>query len=105
MKYPLPRLVAMSEAEYKSVIEEFFYRIYFQSYKEDGLSISDVYEPELLELLDLPPYAGLQDVKKRFRELAMKHHPDHGGNADKFIELMGLYEQITGDKNGKVSSR
>jgi hypothetical protein len=98
VKYPLPQLVAMSEAEYKSVIEEFFFRIYYQSYKEDGLSIGDVYEPKLLELLGLPPHAGFQDVKKRFRELAMQHHPDHGGDADKFIDLMDVYEQITGER-------
>jgi hypothetical protein len=99
VKYPLPQLVAMSEAEYKRVIEEYFFRIYYQSYKEDGLSIGDVYEPQLLELLGLPPHAGYLDVKKRFRELAMQYHPDHGGDANKFIELIGVYEKITGDKN------
>jgi hypothetical protein len=98
VKYPLPRLVAMSEAEYKGVIEEFFFRLYFQSYKENGISIGDVYEPQLLDLLGLPPYAGLQDVKKRFRELAMRYHPDHGGDAEKFMELMDTYIQITGGK-------
>ncbi len=98
VKYPLQRLVAMSESEYKGVIEEFFFRIYFQSYKENGLSIGDVYEPQLLDLLGLPPYAGLQDVKKRFRELAMRFHPDRGGDAEKFMELMDTYMQITGGK-------
>ena len=98
VKYPLPSLVSMSEAEYKSVIEEFFFRIYFQSYKENGLSIGDVYEPQLLNLLGLPQYAGLIDIKKRFRELAMRYHPDHGGDAEKFMELMDTYIQITGRK-------
>jgi DnaJ domain len=98
VKYPLLRLVAMSEAEYKSVIEEFFFRIYFQSYKENGLALGDVYEPQLLDLLGLPPYAGLAEVKKRFRELAMRYHPDRGGDADKFIELMDTYTQITAGK-------
>jgi hypothetical protein len=95
VKYPLSELLVMSEGEYKSVIEEFFFRIYFQSYKENGLSIGDVYEPTLLELLGLPPYVGLQEVKKRFRELAMLYHPDHGGDAEQFIELMDTYSQIT----------
>ena len=97
VKFPLKQLVAMSEGEYKNVIEEYFMRIYFQSYKENGLLVSDVYDPQLLETLDLPPYAGYQDVKKRFRELAMRYHPDVGGDTDKFIELMGIYEQITGE--------
>jgi hypothetical protein len=99
VKYPLPHLVAMTEDEYKSVIEEFFFRLYFQSYKENGLSLGDVYEPQLLEALGLPLHAGLLEVKKRFRELAMRYHPDHGGNADQFMELMDTYTQITGGKN------
>jgi hypothetical protein len=94
VKYPLLKLVAMSEAEYKGVIEEFFFRLYFQSYREDGLSIGDVHEPQLLALLGLPPYAGVHEVKKRFRELAMRYHPDHGGDAEKFMELMDTYAQI-----------
>jgi DnaJ-class molecular chaperone len=89
----------MTEDEYKSVIEEFFFRLYFQSYKENGLSLGDVYEPQLLEALGLPLHAGLLEVKKRFRELAMRYHPDHGGNADQFMELMDTYTQITGGKN------
>jgi hypothetical protein len=98
VKYPLRKLVDMSEAEYKSVIEEFFFRIYFQSYQENGLTIGDVYEPQLLEALGLPPFAGLHDVKRRFRELARQYHPDHGGDAEKFIDLMETFNQITGGK-------
>lgn len=98
VKFPLKRLVAMSEGEYKNVIDEYFMRVYFQSYKENGLLVSDVYDAQLLEILGLPPYAGYQDVKKRFRELAMRYHPDVGGNSEKFIELMEIYEQITGEK-------
>jgi hypothetical protein len=98
VKYPLEQLVGMTEVEYKSVIEEYFFRIYFQSYQENGLAIGDVYDPKLLELLGLPLYSGLQDVKKRFRELAMRYHPDRGGDADKFIELMDTYTKITGGK-------
>jgi hypothetical protein len=97
-KYSLSQLIAMSEIEYKCVIEEFFFRIYFQSWKENGLSVGDVYNPQLLELLDLQPFAGFQDIKKRFRELAMRYHPDRGGDTEKFIELMGIYEQLTGGK-------
>jgi hypothetical protein len=98
VKYPISKIMAMSDVEYKCVIEEYFLRVYFQNWKENGYTIGDVYNSQLLEQLDLQPYAGLQDIKKRFRELAMRYHPDHGGDAEKFLELMGIYEQLTGGK-------
>ena len=54
------------------------------------------YPPQTLALLDLPYDSGYADIKKRFRELAKKYHPDTGGDADKFIELMRAYEALAG---------
>jgi hypothetical protein len=36
---------------------------------------------------------SLEDVKKVFRSLAKKHHPDLGGNAEVFKEINNEYEQ------------
>ncbi len=97
VKYPLSRLLNMGREELKGVFEEYFYRIYFQNYKENGLAMADVHDPQLLSLLGLPPHAGLQDIKKQFRELAKRYHPDHGGDSAKFIELVEIYEQLKGE--------
>lgn len=78
----------------KQVFEEYFCRVYFQNYKENGLAMADVHDPQLLSLLGLSPYASSQDIKRRYRELAKKYHPDHGGDAEKFIELLGIYERL-----------
>jgi hypothetical protein len=95
VKYPMFRLLQMEREERKEVFSEYFYRVYFQSYQENGLTMTDVYDPRLLSLLGLPPHAGLQEIKGRFRELAKRHHPDHGGDSAQFIELMDVYEQLT----------
>ncbi len=95
VKYPLRQLGHMSREEQKEVFEEYFYRVYFQYYQENGLTEADLHDPQLLSLLDLPAYAGLADIKKRYRDLAKRHHPDHGGDAEKFIELLGAYEKLT----------
>ena len=96
VRYPLPRLSQMSREEQKQVFEEYFYWVYFRYYQENGLTADNLHDPQLLALLGLPPYAGLADIKKRFRELAKRHHPDHGGDSEKFIELMQVYERLTG---------
>ena len=93
-KYSLLQLSEMGREEQKQVFDEYFYRVYFQYYAENGLTAADVHDPQLLSLLGLPPYAGLADIKKRYRELAKRHHPDHGGDAEKFIELLSTYEKL-----------
>lgn len=39
------------------------------------------------EYLGLTVDATVDDIQKRFRELALKAHPDRGGSQEKFIEL------------------
>lgn len=95
VKYSLSQLERLEREAIKTVFEEYFYRVYFQRYQENGLRQADVYDPQLLSLLGLPAYAGGDDIKKRFRELAKKYHPDMGGDSEKFIELMTVYEQLT----------
>lgn len=35
-----------------------------------------------------------EDLKKQYRELCKKLHPDHGGNEEEFKEMMAEYEKI-----------
>lgn len=94
VKYPLASLLKLNREEFKAIVEEYFYRLYFQTFQENGLEAADVYDPQLLSLLGLPAYAGMMEVKARFRELAKRYHPDHGGDGEKFIELMEIYERL-----------
>lgn len=96
VKYPLQRLLKMGRDELKAVFEEYFYRVYYQDHQDDGLAEADVYDPQLLALLGLPAYAGTRDLKKRYRELAKRYHPDRGGDSAKFIELVEVYEKLRG---------
>ena len=98
VKYPLDQLLEMDRQGLKQVFEEYFCRVYFQNYQENGLAMADVYDPQLLSLLGLSAYANSQDIKRRYRELAKKYHPDHGGDAEKFIELLGVYERLKGEQ-------
>ena len=97
VKYPLNRLVEMDRQGRKKVFDEYFYRVYYQNYKDRGLTIADVYDPTLLSLMGLSPHAGSAEIKARFRELAKRYHPDHGGDSEKFIELVELRERLAGE--------
>ena len=94
IKYPLSQLLKLGREEFKAIVEEYFYRLYFQNFQENGLKVADVYDPQLLSLLGLPAYAGMAEIKARFRDLAKRYHPDHGGDSQKFIELMEIYERL-----------
>jgi len=96
VQYSLNRLLRMDRESPKAAFAAFFYGVYFQYYRESGLVPQDLHDPRLLSLLDLPPDAGIQDIKNRFRQLAKEHHPDHGGDSRRFIELIDTYEKLKG---------
>lgn len=96
-RYDLDTIQNMGRERFKEILEEYFYNIYFQIFREQGLSGLNFYDPRLLGTLGLPAGASAEQIKSRFRQLAKKYHPDLGGEADKFIELMQVYERLTGD--------
>jgi len=46
------------------------------------------------KILGLSKSASADEVKRAFRELAHKHHPDKGGDAEKFKELNEAYQVL-----------
>ncbi|MCL2286545.1 MAG: DnaJ domain-containing protein [Firmicutes bacterium] len=93
-KYSLPTLTKMTKEEYNRVIDEFFAKIYYAFYKDNNITGVEFYDPAILKNLGLPPTAARAEIKKKFRELAKKHHPDAGGSSEIFIELMENYEKL-----------
>lgn len=95
VKYPLWKIIKFTEQEFEEIFEEYFYSVYFQQCKENGLSLDDIYNVEILSVFGLNPGATIDDVKKKFRELAKKYHPDRGGDNDKMIEIINAYHKLT----------
>ena len=93
-KYGLTELAAMDREEYKNVVDEFFFNVYYRYYTENGITGSHLYDPEILDWMGLPPDATSEDIRKRFRELAKKYHPDTGGDSRDFIMLMENYRKL-----------
>jgi len=47
------------------------------------------------EILGVPKGASEEEIKKAYRRLAAKHHPDRGGDTARFQEIQGAYETLT----------
>lgn len=98
VKYNMQTLSGMNHQKQKEVFDEYFYHVFFQYYKENGLSAKVTYDIELLSSLGLPPDSSIESIKSRFRELAKKYHPDVGGDSMKFIELVDTYKKLIADE-------
>ncbi|WIV21191.1 J domain-containing protein [Paenibacillus polygoni] len=99
-KYSLLMLASMNREEYLSVINEYLSIVYYELYKESGIIYEEgMYDPDILSKLGIPTNADENSIKKRFRELAKKYHPDTGGDASMFIELMDNYKKLMGGKS------
>jgi curved DNA-binding protein len=49
------------------------------------------------QTLGVPKTATAADIKQAYRSLAMKHHPDRGGNVEKFQEIQEAYAVLSDD--------
>jgi curved DNA-binding protein len=47
------------------------------------------------QILGVPRTASQDEIKKAYRKLAMKHHPDKGGNEEKFKEISTAYDILS----------
>ena len=58
--------------------------------------------PDYYKTLGVPRTATADEIKKAFRKLARKHHPDAGGDEAKFKEINEAYEVLSDDKKRKL---
>ena len=93
-RYPLAALTAMGADAYKAVVAEYWAFVYQELFQERGLPGAIHFDTDTLQKLDLPYDADEAAVKRRFRELAKRTHPDAGGDAGEFIKLMELYRTL-----------
>ena len=64
----------------------------------------------LYNILNLNKDASIKDIKKAYKKLAMIHHPDRGGDEEKFKEINIAHETLTDptkknnyDRTGEIS--
>lgn len=84
----------MTKEEFKDAIDQYFYHVYYWYYKEGGVTDDVITNPDLLIQFGLPIDADIAELKRKFRELAKRYHPDNGGDSDKFMEIIEKYKNL-----------
>lgn len=54
------------------------------------------HKAEALALFELNEGASQEAIRRRWRELALQHHPDRGGNAETFIRIRWAWQCLLG---------
>lgn len=49
-------------------------------------------------ILGVEPGASQEELKKVYKKLALKYHPDHGGDENHFKEIVKAYDILTGKR-------
>lgn len=53
---------------------------------------------DFYSFMGLKNFASLEEVKKRYRVLAMVNHPDRGGNLERMKRINHIYDIFKGEK-------
>ena len=56
------------------------------------------------DILGVKKDASAAEIKKAFRKLARKHHPDTGGDEEKFKELNSAYEVLSDTESARSTT-
>lgn len=65
--------------------------------------IKDVFgHTDLYKILDVPSSASTSEIKKAYMKLALKHHPDKGGDANTFQALSAAHSILSDEEKRKV---
>lgn len=75
----------------------------FGAGEEEDSGASD--NKQLYEVLGVSPTATQDEIKTAYRKLALKHHPDKGGDADKFKEINAANEVLSDPEKRKTYDR
>lgn len=82
--------------------EEFFSRLGGGGGFEPEETPENVDNKKLYEVLETEPTATQDQIKASFRRLVKKHHPDKGGDANKFKEINAANEVLSDPEKRKI---
>lgn len=70
----------------------------------DG-GVGKIDNEKFYKTLHVEKTADAQQIKKAYRKLAIKHHPDKGGDPEQFKEITRAYEVLSDEEKRKKYDR
>lgn len=67
-----------------------------------GGSKKEVDNKKFYEVLGVDQNASVDEIKKAYRRLAIRHHPDKGGDPESFKEVSHAYEILSDPEKRKT---
>lgn len=77
----------------------------FPGQEMEDESPKEVDNKKLYEVLEVDQKATTEEIKRAFRKLAIKFHPDKGGDPEKFKEINAAYEVLSNEEKRKTYDR
>ena len=71
--------------------------------RQDGRVVKDV--KGYYELLELRPDASIEEIRQKYRQMAILHHPDSGGDAEKMKNINEAYRVLRNPSDREAYDR
>ena len=69
---------------------------------QEEMEEKEIDNKKLYDVLGVSQNATTAEIKKAFKKLAIKHHPDRGGDEEKFKEVNAAYEVLSDEQKRKT---
>ncbi len=96
VRYPFGILNILDRESRKKIFQEYLYTVYLRKAGMNRLSAGSLQDPKALAVFGLPAGASLSDIKRVFREMAKRFHPDSGGDPEEMIRILDAYDTLSG---------
>jgi hypothetical protein len=74
-----------TEEDIEALLNSFWERMLLVNFEDSDLATLGLVHP-----------VTVAEIKQRYRQLSQQHHPDKGGDADRFVEIQQAYQRLTG---------